>query len=122
MRNTIDISIAKAQDARSELAEARLRAIVIRDRVLTFYEHHVGSELLEEFQRLFRLGKVVSVKPLRVSSIHIPPYALCVRDRGGLDWSCRLTQKSQLCSRCQLRIEQRQSYRVSQRNTTRQRP
>lgn len=67
MRNTIDISIAKAQDARSELAEARLRAIVIRDRVLTFYEHHVGSELLEEFQRLFRLGKVVSVKPLRVA-------------------------------------------------------
>lgn len=54
--------MTKAQDAR-----CKFESQSHRDRVLTFYEHHIGSDLLEEFQRLFGLGKVVSVEALRVA-------------------------------------------------------
>ena len=47
------------------MGRGKLESHSHRDQVLTFYEHHVGSDLLEEFQRLFRLGKVVPVKALR---------------------------------------------------------
>lgn len=47
------------------MSRGKIKSHSTVDHVLTFYEHHVGSDLLEEFQRLFRLGKVVSVKALR---------------------------------------------------------